>query len=291
MQKDLSSCEPLAGGGMNCSCECSEITLEVSGYFGLSPVAQVLVNQVETDEIVVVGWVDGVPISLPSGANPALIAALNDMVPGSCLGLLAAWEEGFRTLVSTQADVDYANAFLLKNTANSKPPTTINPDSLRSGGDYRLFNRFKARVASTAGQIDVLSTNGASVAVVGTTTNPCARFLPSASAEIHPSNGARGVTSNRLHVYQLNEGRIGSIGQKIDRTLNYYGQPVGSGTPWIWSAIRFNADGSFALLDHQIFPTYSVYKNGVLIQTLPQSAPSPFIAMTSSSQRTPGEIN
>src|SRR5262249_39248919 len=42
--------------------------------------------------------------------------------------------------------------------------------------------------------------------------------------------------------------------------------------PWIWSAIEFDGQGNFVSPQHEIFPTYSVYMNGQVVSTLPQSA-------------------
>jgi hypothetical protein len=54
--------------------------------------------------------------------------------------------------------------------------------------------------------------------------------------------------------------------------------------PWIWSAIEFDSQGNFVSSQHEIFPTYSVYINGQLVSTLPQSALGDFVAKDQSNQ-------
>jgi hypothetical protein len=65
--------------------------------------------------------------------------------------------------------------------------------------------------------------------------------------------------------YRTTEGRIGPTGQAINRTIN------GGTTPWIWSVIEFDSSGNLIVpIDHAMFPTYSIYWNGNLVQTCPQ---------------------
>ena len=80
------------------------------------------------------------------------------------------------------------------------------------------------------------------------------------------------------------QGRLGSLGQRVNTTIN------GRSTPWIWSVIHFDASGNLRPLDHAIFPTYYVYKDGDLIATFPQSAPATFIALDATYQRLVPEV-
>jgi hypothetical protein len=65
---------------------------------------------------------------------------------------------------------------------------------------------------------------------------------------------------------------------------------VGDTTPWIWSVIRFSLDGNRLPADLQIFPTYSIYEDGQLLGTVPQSNPESFIALDDTSQRHVADI-
>lgn len=235
---------------------------------------------IATPDVVVVSWVDSSAITLPSGASFLLKIDLN--TPLVCSALLLDWVVGIPTDLFGSAEVDYANAFLLIHSGNNRPPSTIDPDSTLAGGDFRLFNRFQASFSQQGGAISNLRVLKSS-AVVGTTPDPCG-LVPNSSGEAHPSNGANGVTSSGTGVFQLAEGRLGSIGQRVNQTIN------GRTTPWIWSVIRFDAFGALAPVDHSIFPTHFVYKDGALTATFPQSAPAAFIIKDATYQRLPSEV-
>jgi hypothetical protein len=68
--------------------------------------------------------------------------------------------------------------------------------------------------------------------------------------------------------------------------MTFYGITV----PWIWSVIRFDAAGNLTTTDHAIFPTYSVYEDGVLIRTYTQHDQAEFIPLTDTYQRLPSDI-
>jgi hypothetical protein len=237
--------------------------------------------QVTTGEVVVIGWINGGAITLPSAANAALVAALNGSTD-TCTATVLAWFSNSRILLNTSTDVDYANAWLLKHSANNAPPTTISPSTQLSGGDFRLFNDFQVTFFESAGLISSAQTLKGTVAV-GTTPDPCGSGTHPAG-ESHPSNGAAGITPSATSIYQLAEGRVGSFGQAVSQTIN------GRTVPWIWGVIRFDISGNPITTDHAMFPTYYVYKNGTRIATYTQSSPSTFIALDASYQRLPSEI-
>lgn len=234
--------------------------------------------QVTTAEIVVIGWINANAITLPGGANAALQAALNSSL---CAPTVALWAAGTRTLLNSQADADYANAWLLQNSGNNPPPATINPASQLSGGDFRLFNDLQSSFFQSNGVISSATLTG--VAAVGATPDPCGSGL-SFVGQNHTNNSAAGVTSSAIGVYQLAEGRVGTTGQAVSLTIN------GRSVPWIWSVIKFDTAGNPITTDHAIFPTYSVYKDGVQVATYPQGSPSTFIALDDTYQRLPSEI-
>ena len=250
---------------------------------------------VPTKDITVIAWIDPDPVdlaTLESQATPLLVGNLNTIV--TCSFQLAEWQVGKRTNINTDIDRQYANAFLLINSANSQPPNVIDADAIEAAGDFRAFNRFKVSFKTDSGQIVGTPNIINSSALIGATPDPCG-FFPPLSAEAHPSNGSSGVTTSATGTFQLNEGRIGFAGQAVDRTLNDCNQPVcsstvGQTTPYIWSVIRFDSQGNLSPLDHQMFPTYFVYENGNLISQFPQGDLETFISLDSSSQRLPSEI-
>jgi len=256
------------------------ITVTYTCSSGATATATVKVK-VTTADIVVIGWVDASVIPLPSGANILLRADLN--LPLTCDALVGEWALlGIRVDIFSQADVDYANAYLLSHSGNNPPPATIDPDSVLAGGDFRLYNRFQATFDQSGGTISNLSPIQ-SKTQVGKTPNPCT--LPiKLDGETFPSSGASGITPSGTAVYQLAEGRLGPKGQAANKTLN------GTTTPWIWSVIRFDASGSPDTSDHSIFPTFYVYKDGSRIAIYPQSAPAAFIVLSDTYQRLPSDI-
>jgi hypothetical protein len=191
--------------------------------------------------------------------------------PGSCALEVTKWTVGIRADLNTSADVNYANAWLLKNSANTAPPSSINPNAQLSGGNYRIFNDW----GNSKGSYNV-----------GVTPDPCnTGYIPNwvAAGQPSPYMGASG-TSPTGKVYQLSEGRVGKVGQSGSQTIN------GRTVPWIWSVIEFDSSGNPTYSDHAMFPTYSVYVNGSLVATYSQSSAASFIANDQTYQRTPSQI-
>jgi hypothetical protein len=201
-----------------------------------------------SSEVTVIGWIDPTQITLPPGANNSLTVALNAS-SATCGAEELLWSLGGTGSVYSSADAAYANAWLLKFGANSPPPSSITP-SIQSAlrATYRLYNDFG---------------NSSSTAQVGWTPDPCGLIPIPAPGQPHPSNGNVGLNTITGNTYQLAEGRVGSIGQKIYATLNN-NQTV----PYIWSVVEFNASGTSVNItnsaNYQIFPTYYVYVNKVL---------------------------
>jgi hypothetical protein len=220
-------------------------------------------------EVTVVGWVNASAITLPTGENSTLQSDLNSTV--YCPRDILAWAAGIKTDIFSSADVAYANTYLLQNSGNPAPPANVTK-SYVSSGNFRIFNDFGSSSGGTY--------------QVGTTPYPCgtgvvANWL-SASAQQNPYSGPG--TSGSGQSYQLSEGRVGTTGQAVSLTLN------GTTVPWTWSVIEFNSSGTPTYSQVAIFPTYSVYVNGTLTATYPQSAVSTFIALNASYQLTPSQI-
>lgn len=273
-QEGFTECE---SGPCERNCVSDEHWTEATAIYSVS--APPPPPPVTTDDVVVVAWVDPRPIGLPGGANQQLIDELNSPLCGPLVG---TWAAGFPRLLNTDEDRAYANAFLVKWSYNQEPPLGINPTSFLASGDFRLFSRFKVRFTPSGGKI-TSATFLESNATVGNTPDPCGILSP-ISGEAHPANGAKGLTPSETAVYQLTEGRIGGVGQAVNLTIN------GRTAAFIWNVIRFDPSGTLNVSDRAIFPTYYVYKNGQLVLGFNQSATSAFIALDSTYQRQPGQI-
>jgi hypothetical protein len=117
----------------------------------------------------------------------------------------------------------------------------------------------------------------------GSTPDPCG-IAPNAAGQSSPYNGAQGLTPSDTGVYELAEGRVGTIGQAISQTIN------GRTVPWIWNVIEFSATGSPSTNNNSIFPTFYVYVNGTQTATYPQSSLTSFIALDDTYQLLPSQI-
>lgn len=239
-----------------------------------------------TDDVTIIGWIDGSPLVLPSGANEDLVGSLNN--PLLCSEFLVAWSIQNPIDIENDIDRQYANVFLIKNSANSRPPAVINPDDQLSKGDFRLFNRLQVSLSSRDGKIIGVPNYLIAKAVSGQTPNPCFTAVHiTVPSETNVNNGALGISASGSSVFQIAEGRVGTFGQAGDTTLNDPGGQIGATTPWIWSVVRFDANGNLDLFSplssgkgsRQIFPTFNIYKNGSLLATFPQGDLETFIAL------------
>jgi hypothetical protein len=234
-------------------------------------------GQGTTAEVTIIGWVNASAVTVPSGENATLQANLNNS-PTSCGIEVGKWVVGSLGDVNGAADVAYANAWLVSNSGNPAPPPTIIPSSQLAGGNFRLFNDFQVG----PGSVPVISTTQ-----VGITPDPCKTgVIPGwiQAGQPHPNNGTIN-TSPSGEKYQLAEGRIGTVGQLGSETLN-----GGRTVPWIWSVVEFDSSGNPTTTNDAMFPTYSVYSNGVLTATYPQSAVATFVALDQTYQLLPSQI-
>jgi hypothetical protein len=158
---------------------------------------------------------------------------------------------------------------------------------------YRVMAHLSATHDGTTVQI-----RGTPLAMSGLTKDPCTGWrLPGLSeTELHPDHGAYAVRSENAFV--LTEARVGILGQRMDQVLNCPTCALGQTTPWIWGVIRVDPSGILnpggdivqGGVDHQIFPTYTVYKDGVKLFSSVQSHHEDFIALDETSERREGEI-
>lgn len=235
---------------------------------------------VTTAEVTVIGWINANTITLPGGENSKLQTALNTI--GSCTVLLGLWANGTATDITNQSDINYANAWLLKHSGNAAPPATISPTTQLDGGDFRVFNDYQVSLFESQGIISSANSIKATVEV-GSTPDPCGSGTHVAGQN-HPNNGAQGLTASATGIYELVEGRVGTIGQAVSFTLN------NRTVPWVWNVIEFNALGNPTTTNVSMFPTFSVYQNGVLTATYPQGSITAFIALDDTYQRLPSQI-
>jgi hypothetical protein len=234
----------------------------------------------------VIGWINGSAITLPSGENSVLQGVSQNGTTAkdlTCALTFTTWLGQYNFALITPTDVVYAATWGLQNSGNSAPPATITPATQLAGGDFRIFNDFG---------------NGKSSYQIGITPDPCKTGLIPGwvdSGQSDQYNGHSGTVSGEL--YQMAEGRVGLTGQLLSQEFYNASQSV-SGTnvvgvtvPWIYSVIEFNSSGTPTTTTHTIFPTFSVYKNGVLQTTYPQSAATQFMILNETYELSPSQVH
>jgi len=121
----------------------------------------------------------------------------------------------------------------------------------------------------------------------------CPPTVPSpdgpAPVEANPLNGKYAVSSDQSLLYQISEVRLGPPGQAVNFYLNGVpGQDYTLATPWIWSAIQYDAQGKtvgWVSGDNlQIFPAYQIYANSFALPPIPQGDVSVFSSLDATSQ-------
>jgi hypothetical protein len=242
-----------------------------------APVYATVRAPTNSSEVTVIAWVNPAApdlVTLPTGENSTLEGNLQNSTlaqQAACAAQVIAWTLSSRLNLNSSADVNYANAWMVKNSANTTPPSTITPSAQLSGGNYRLINDWG---------------NGKSFENVGGTPDPCKTgLIPGWLTPGQPSQyEGYSSTSPSGEVYQIAEGRIGTIGQAASSTIN------GRTVPWIWSVIEFNSSGSPMYSNVAMFPTYSVYVSGSLVTTYNQSTVAAFVLNSQSYQLTPSQI-
>jgi hypothetical protein len=195
----------------------------------------------------------------------------------------------------------YANYFFTAGTANTlpggsnSPPSQIDTATLRANHQYyRIYNRFEAAYPVSSGPlvqpIQVLH----GITDVGLTLEPCTGLqsllpypLGSPIGELYTFyDGTIGVSSNGTLIYQLNEGRVGAVGQAANAYLNKrpgFGTTLApqytsytQTTAYVWSAIQFDKAGNLQPLvagsdsnlpastanNVSVYSTFVVYKDG-----------------------------
>jgi hypothetical protein len=233
-------------------------------------------------EITVIGWINGAAITLPTGESTALFLALN-VSSTACAAEVATWALGQPGFLSDSPnDPAYANAWLLKYSANDPPPSSINPvveGNLGILGAYRLFNDFQVSTGPNVGTV-----------AVGWTPDPCGFSpVPIPADSSNQWNGWIGTTPTTVNTYQIAQARVGSVGQRVYATLNN-----GATVPWIWSVVEFDSYGNPVMIgnpaNYQVFPTFTVYVNGTVYATYPQSSVASILQLNDTSEITPSLV-
>ena len=278
---------------------------------GAKASAQIRVTVLSKD-VVVIAWVDAEPIKRSlSDLKPKEWSFLywRLQIPLSCnltlieflirRGLMAL---GVPRPSFSEEERRYINAFLLANSGNDSPPERLaDPEVFAAEGDYRLFHRLQV------GGEPLQAVK--SYAEVGNTPDPCIFTAPGkigdllSSPDKHPFNGKFFPPDPPQRGFQINQGRLGSVGQLVSELIN------DRTVPWVFSVICFDSAGSLVAcessaerfpcpggsprlhkIDHQIFPTYWVYENGDLVDRYPECSPESFIELDETAQRVPLEL-
>jgi hypothetical protein len=260
-----------------------------------------------TKEIVIIAGIkkDAVPFPPIGSVSSGLLLGLNGMNKSLCALTLGNLLLGDRRIITNEFDRQYANAFLIANSANfvnspnGEPPMDINPEDVLKGGDFRAFNRVQVAINYSGNNItSAVPLNR--VAVLGNTVDSCtSSFTPSSSlrTEEHPDNGKYGITLSKTHFFHLTEGRLGREAQKINMTINgctsttfspllgttVCNAPPGPTVAYIFSYPLFDTNRGYTI-NNQIFPSYFIYENGKRVNKIIQHPVEDFIKLNSGSQ-------
>ncbi len=230
-----------------------------------TPVNAMIYNpQNPLPEITVVGWINPKAPDLASiskvGVNTNL---LSELTPGSaaCTALIGSWYASkIAWDVNNTIDRNYANLWLLANSANPQPPlTTLPPGFQNNISNYRLFGDWQGQPTQ----------DGASQRIGGT-IDPCKIF----SATQGDNSGNMGYyqkPTTQGNIYRVYEGRAGEVAQGGYFTINI------RTLPFIYGIVGYTASGALIPLIHTGFPTFYVYKNGTYLTQFPQSGALQFL--------------
>jgi hypothetical protein len=178
-------------------------------------------------EITIVGWINGsapdIQNTITNGSTTVQLESDLNGGPVSCNSLISDWAFLAPVYLLTAQDRAYANAWLISNSANSPPPTTLSGVSylINAPETFRLLNDFNEQSGTW---------------MVGQTPNPCGGTPTSWDPNGQPSQymGAAGDSPSG-NFYALAEGRVGFFAQAIGDTLNCGAviSTLTTCTPWI----------------------------------------------------------
>lgn len=235
-----------------------------------------------SSRVTVVGWVDGTAID-PDAIAPHASKTVKRYFRERCayaatlIATKGIFSKDLQFIDSRSPEQDrlYAQAFLVKSSANAPPPDTV--EKLLPRKDFRLMNDFQVVGADGRRFAPQLPRHEA---VVGETPFPCdggaklrgAPWLRNKIDEVrldksesHTRNGEWLEPEGVERIAQLNQGRLGWLGQLFQKALTSDNRDPSEITPWVWSLVAFDEKGRF-VVKNAGFPTYSVYVNGKLVQ-------------------------
>lgn len=185
------------------------------------PVKATISAPIAAPEVTVIAWINGDLVTLPSGANATLV---NNLTPGTGSYFLQVvrFTAKSQKYLDSQTDRDYANAWLVKYSANysngDQPPADISAQEQHDAGNWRLFNVWGGSTTKPTADI-------------GITPDPChLPYVPKWVEKGQPSYymGSSGISQSG-NKYKLAEGRIGRLGQRGSETINQ-----GRHVPYVW---------------------------------------------------------
>jgi len=258
---------------------------------------------VRTDDVIVVGWIDPNGVSLPAGAAGWLTAMMpptGPPVPSSldCNLFMLDLSENSTTPLSqtiTAIDRDYILKWLFKFAGNTDPTLVIPGGDFRDPNgsyldeaevtgfaatptNYKLFSRLQVAYVlngTSLSQPTILQSR----TETGETVNPCGAivgFLGSFPGQVGPADFQFLLVGNNQRIVTINDGSPDTGAIRAFNTLTAKDLPPGQ-APVFWenigSKITFTANsGTSPTIVMQPYPTYYVYRNGTLVNIVPQAA-------------------
>jgi hypothetical protein len=252
---------------------------------------------VRTDDVIVIGWINAQAIPLSTvGVDttfilPTLTPTGSSSVPfcSQYVGLLTqgdAAPNGISLVGQANPNKLYVLDWLFKFAGNVDPSTIISGDFrdptdqhmdeakfsafVNSFTTYKLINRYQVRYLTSDGTFNQSPVQLQRLAAIGWTIEPCGSGI-ALIGQGGANNGFLG--SQPGSVWHINDGSPDASGVLSFNTLMGNAVPT---NPLYWenigSRIRFRANADTqGEIDAQVFPTYHVYRNGRLVNTVHQT--------------------
>ncbi len=256
---------------------------------------------VRTDDVILVGWIDGDGVNLRGGASGWLTTLLPPTGPSllsvlDCSLFLFELSENITTPNFnnlTLVDRDYILHWLFKFASNPDPATVIPGGDFRDANgskisygevfqfivsftSYKLFNHFQIKFQADGFGFKVPPAILHAEASIGSTESPCG--LGDFPGQPGPANGPPSRLTTNQRATLINDGSPDSSAIRAFNTLTGKDLPPGvTAVFWedIGSKIEFRFDGGATpTVVMQPYPTYYEYRNGRFFNRVSQ-APSP----------------
>jgi hypothetical protein len=274
------------------------------------------ITLVASERASVLSWPDGNRVTTAPPTTPGVESMLRN--PLMCTAAIGTWVAAAVAGVEipflnpyrvANSDVPFVNTFLLRRGYGDDPapPSSISPSQfLLARANYRGGQDFQAGFEVDAGKIVEPVFAFTALTLGGSTPEPCTGLrlyvpLPNSvsAPEASSLNGSVWIDGARNSVSQVVNVRVGRAGQAADTYLNdrlscsaflcRFGT-IGATTPWIWSTIKLNAEGTFqrsALVPgdsglRSIFPSLTTYRQGVSQGEIGQGSALTFVGFDQS---------